>query len=156
MNGFGTRVTRGVPHVEQKLEHLIFSGVRVARSLVFCVMFCRFLIVLFCVLLYFFFWPLYYCLSSFDLRFRIIPLVLSNSSYILDHIAKCYVHVCHLVMLIVLIVSFLYIIYPSRAPKFTPGFLVGSVLLIFLVFVLSYYVSLRNEFRFEMSVTISV
>ena len=46
--------------------------------------------------------------------------------------------------------------YPSPAPKFTSGlFLVGSVLLIFLFFVLSYYVSLRSEFRVVMSVTIS-
>ena len=43
--------------------------------------------------------------------------------------------------------------YPSRAPEFTPGLLVGSVLLIF--FVLSYYVSVCSEFRFVMSVTIS-
>ena len=31
--------------------------------------------------------------------------------------------------------------YPSRAPEFTPGFLVGSVLLSFKFFVLFYYVS---------------
>jgi hypothetical protein len=44
-----TRVTRRVPYVEQELlthqEYLssppVISGVRVARSLVFCVMFCR-------------------------------------------------------------------------------------------------------------------
>ena len=35
--------------------------------------------------------------------------------------------------------------YPSQAPQFTPGLLVGSVLLIFLV--LSYYVSICSEFR---------
>ena len=48
-------------------------------------------------------------------------------------------------------------VYPSRAPTFTPGFfMVWSVLLIFLFFfVLSYYVSLRSEFRVMMSVTIS-
>ena len=39
------------------------------------------------------------------------------------------------------------LVYPSRAHEFTPGFMVGSVLLIFLgFFVLSYYVSLRSEF----------
>ena len=39
------------------------------------------------------------------------------------------------------------LVYPSRAHEFTPGFMVGSVLLIFLVFfVLSYYESLRSEF----------
>ena len=51
-----------------------FNGVRVARSLVFCVMFCRSLY----VLLSFFFWPL--CCLSFDLRILITPLVSSNSS----------------------------------------------------------------------------
>ena len=46
--------------------------------------------------------------------------------------------------------------YPSRASEFTPGFLVGSVLLIlFRFFVLSEYVSLRSEFRVVMAVTIS-
>jgi hypothetical protein len=48
-------VTQQVPHVEQELptlpEHLcsspVFSGVRVARSLVFCVVFCSSLVVLF-------------------------------------------------------------------------------------------------------------
>jgi hypothetical protein len=48
--GFVTRLTRRVSLVEQKLvilpEHLDFSGVRVARSLVFCVVFCRSLFVL--------------------------------------------------------------------------------------------------------------
>ena len=37
-----------------------------------------------------------------------------------------------------------------------PGHLVGSLLLIFLVFiVVSYYMSLRSEFRVVMSITIS-
>jgi len=52
---FMKRVTRRVSHMEQELhtvpEHLrshqVFSGVRVARYLVFCVMFCRSLFVLF-------------------------------------------------------------------------------------------------------------
>ena len=55
INGFVTRVTRRVSLVEQKLltlpEHmgslLVFSGVRVTRSLDLCVMFCRSLFVLF-------------------------------------------------------------------------------------------------------------
>jgi hypothetical protein len=55
--------------------HSVFSGVRVALSLVFCVVFCRSLF----VLLSFFFWPLY-CLFVFDLRTLITPLVSSNSS----------------------------------------------------------------------------
>ena len=46
----------------------------VARSLIFCAMFCRSLF----VLLSFFFWPLC-CLSFFDLRILITPLVSSNS-----------------------------------------------------------------------------
>jgi len=48
---FVTRVTGRVPHVEQELSALHpglgFSGVRVAGSLVFCVMFCRSVFVLF-------------------------------------------------------------------------------------------------------------
>ena len=55
VTGFVTRLTRWVPLVEQELltllEHLssplVFSGVRVTRSLVLCVMFCRSLFVLF-------------------------------------------------------------------------------------------------------------
>ena len=61
-----------VPLVEQELltlpedpsSLLVFSGVHVAWSLVFCVAFC----------LSFFFWPLY-CLSFFDLWLLITPLV---------------------------------------------------------------------------------
>jgi len=51
-------------------EEPAFSGVRVSRSLVFCAMFCRSLIVLF------FFWP-FYCLSFLYLRLLITPLVSS-------------------------------------------------------------------------------
>jgi hypothetical protein len=55
INGFVTRLTRRVPHVEQELltlpDHLsspsVCSAVRVARSLVSRVMFCRSLFVLF-------------------------------------------------------------------------------------------------------------
>jgi hypothetical protein len=47
-----------------------FSEVRVAGSLVFCLVSCRLLL----VLLSFFFWPLY-CLSAFELRLLITPLV---------------------------------------------------------------------------------
>ena len=39
--------------------------------------------------------------------------------------------------------------------EFTPDFFVWSVLLIFLVFELSYYVSLRSEFHAVVSFTIS-
>jgi hypothetical protein len=64
VHGFVTRVTRRVSLVEQELptlpDHLSlpqgFSGVDVARSLVFCVMFCRSSF----VLLSFFFWLLCY------------------------------------------------------------------------------------------------
>jgi hypothetical protein len=52
-----------------------FSGIRVTRSLLFCVVFCWWLI----VLLKFFFWPLR-CLS-FDLRILITHLVSGNSSF---------------------------------------------------------------------------
>jgi hypothetical protein len=53
----------------------VFSGVRVARSLVFCVMFYRSLFAPLCVFL----WPL--CCLSFDLRLLITHLVSSNFSY---------------------------------------------------------------------------
>ena len=52
-----------------------FSGVRVARSLVFCVILCRSLFVLLCL----FTWPLY-CLFVFDLRLLITPLMSSSFS----------------------------------------------------------------------------
>jgi hypothetical protein len=54
------------------MEHIIsssnFSGVRVARSVLFCVVFCRSLFVLLSV----FFWPLYYL--SFDSRLLFLTL----------------------------------------------------------------------------------
>ena len=53
----------------------VISGVRVTRSLVLCVMFCRSLF----VLLFFFFWP--WCCLSFDLWILIIPFVFANYSY---------------------------------------------------------------------------
>jgi hypothetical protein len=63
VTGFVTRVTRRLSYEEQEMltlpEHqnssAVLSGVRVARSLVFCVVFC---ISLF-LILPFFFWPLY-------------------------------------------------------------------------------------------------
>jgi len=78
------RVTRRVPLVEQELlflleylsSHPVFIGVRVARSLVFCVMFCRSLF----VLLFFFFSPLC-CLftsSGYPLVSSDYPLVSSD------------------------------------------------------------------------------
>jgi hypothetical protein len=59
---FVTRVTRRASLVEQEMctlpEHLsspaVFSGVRITRSLVLCVMFCRSPFVLFLFLLYIF------------------------------------------------------------------------------------------------------
>jgi hypothetical protein len=73
MTGFATRVTRRVPHSDQELptlpEHLSspsgFSGVRVSRSLVLCVMFCR---------------SGFLCCLSFDLQILITPLISSSSS----------------------------------------------------------------------------
>ena len=56
----------------------VFSENRVARSLIFYVMFCSSLFVLF----YFFFWSLY-CLSFFDLLLLMTPLVSSNVSLLL-------------------------------------------------------------------------
>jgi hypothetical protein len=60
------------------VEHLtlptIVGGFRVARSFVFCVLFCRSLF----VLLSFFFWP--FCCLSFDLRLLITSFVPSSLS----------------------------------------------------------------------------
>jgi hypothetical protein len=70
--GVGTAYLSGAPEFTYG-----FSGVRVAQSLVFCVLFCRF----FCVFLSFFLLPLY-CLSLFDFRLLITPVVASNFSYI--------------------------------------------------------------------------
>jgi hypothetical protein len=75
--------TRRLPLLEQELislpEHVgsppVFSGVRVARSLVFCVVFCRSLF----IILSLFSWS--FCCLFFDLRILIIPLVSSNYSY---------------------------------------------------------------------------
>ena len=82
ISGFVRRVTRRVLHVEQELltstkhpsSHPVFSGIRVARSIVFCVVLYRLLFVLFSLVI----WPLY-CLS-FDLQLLINPLVSSNFS----------------------------------------------------------------------------
>ena len=70
-----------MPHLEQELiiyliSPPIFSGVRVARSLVFCVMFCRSLF----VNLSYFFLAIVPSVH-FDLRLLITPLVSSNFSY---------------------------------------------------------------------------
>jgi hypothetical protein len=54
---------------------LVIRGVRVAQSLVFCIVFCKSLF----VLLSFFFWPLY-CLSFFYLQLLITSLVSWNFS----------------------------------------------------------------------------
>ena len=64
--GVGTAYLSGVPEFTSG-----FSVVRLAQSLVFCVLFCRF----FCVFLSFILLPLY-CLSLFDFRLLITPVVL--------------------------------------------------------------------------------
>jgi hypothetical protein len=84
ITGFVTRLTRRASLVEQELltlpEHLssptVINEVCVTRSLVFCVMFCRSLF----ILLSFSVWSLC-CLSFFELRIMITPLVPSNSSH---------------------------------------------------------------------------
>ena len=68
--------SRNCLHFRKTWAYPAFQRFYVARSLVFCVMFCRSL----CVLLSFFFWSLY-CLSFFDLRVLISPLISSNFSY---------------------------------------------------------------------------
>jgi hypothetical protein len=82
--GFVTGVTRREQILERELptlpEHMssppVFSGDRDTRSLMLCVMFCRLLF----DLLTFFFWSLC-CLSYFDIRILITPLVSATSSY---------------------------------------------------------------------------
>ena len=71
--GAGTANSSGAPEFIPCL-----SGVRVARSFVFCVMFCKswpFVNFFF----FFFFWLL--CCLSFDLRLSIIAFVSSNFTY---------------------------------------------------------------------------
>ena len=69
--GAGTAYSSGAPELT-----LGFSGVRVARSVVFCVMFCLSLF----VSLSFSFWPLC-CMSFFAFPFLNTPLVSSSFSY---------------------------------------------------------------------------
>ena len=89
---FVTRETRWVPLVGRNLtlpEHLhlslVESGVRVAWSSVFCVVFCTCRSLF--VVLFSFIWPLF-CLFFSDLRILITPLVSSNSSYAMCNLAK--------------------------------------------------------------------
>jgi hypothetical protein len=94
--GFVTRATRRGTLVKQELPTLpghlssfpIVSGVCFARSVVFCVVFCISLFVLFS----FFFWPLC-CLSFFDLQICITPLESSISSWYIKNYIKVYTHV---------------------------------------------------------------
>jgi hypothetical protein len=69
---------------EHQSSHPVFSGVRVIRSIVFCVMFCRTLF----ILLSFFCWPLC-CLSFLDLRDMITSLrylqTLLTIDYVVEH-----------------------------------------------------------------------
>jgi hypothetical protein len=84
ITGLVTRLTRWVPLVDQELltplEHPGSSRVLVEFSLLDLCAMCMLCRSLF-VLLYVLFWPLC-CLSFFDLRILITPLVSSNSSYI--------------------------------------------------------------------------
>ena len=73
-------ITGATSGAGKALEHIsIFSRVRVTRSQVLCVVFCRSLLVLFS----FIFWPLC-CLSFFNLRHLIIPLVFSNFAWSME------------------------------------------------------------------------
>ena len=81
ITGFITRVIRRVSLIEQELlslpEHVcstsVFSGVHVARSLVFWVVLCRYCSSFVDSCLSFFFWPL--CCLFFDLQILITPLL---------------------------------------------------------------------------------
>ena len=65
-------------HNRHEYETQVYSGVRAARSLVFCVMVFGSLVVLFLLALY--------CLSFFDLRPLITSLISSTFSYVHDFI----------------------------------------------------------------------
>ena len=81
ITGFITRVIRRVSLIEQELlslpEHVcstsVFSGVHVARSLVFWVVLCRYCSSFVDSCLSLFFWPL--CCLFFDLQILITPLL---------------------------------------------------------------------------------
>ena len=93
-----TRIARWVPLVEQELvtfpEHVgsfpVISGIRVVRSLFFCVVICRSLFFLLC----FFLWAL--CFRSLDLRILITPLLSSNYSYNYSLWYSIYIHILYL------------------------------------------------------------
>ena len=83
ITGFVTRLTRRVPLVEQEMltlqghlgSPLVYSGVRITRSLDLCVCF-----VDHCLSFCTFFWPLW-CLFFFNIRILITTLVSSSSSF---------------------------------------------------------------------------
>ena len=99
ITGFVSRLTRREPLVEQELrtllDHLssppIFSGVRVARSLVLCVCFVERCLSFFC-------WPLC-CLFFFDLWIQTTTLVSTNSS--LDNLLNSWHYRRHVLLFIV-------------------------------------------------------
>jgi hypothetical protein len=78
--------------VEQELLNPIFSGVRVAWSLVFCVVFCRSLF----VPLSFFFWPLYY-LSFYGFWFPLwyLQTLLIYFAYLLVDVSWIVIRLAH-------------------------------------------------------------
>jgi hypothetical protein len=98
ITGFVTRVARRVPLVVHELltfpENIgsspVFSGIRVARSLVFCVVIWWSLF----VLLSFYFWAL--CFRSLDLRILITPLFSSNYTYNYSWWYSMYIHILDL------------------------------------------------------------
>ena len=91
INGFLTRVTRGMPQVEQErltfIEHSnppqFSSGIRVARSLVFCVVFCG--ILSFCI------FSFAHCIVSPSVYIFCLPsLISSNFSQYYYAVCSCW------------------------------------------------------------------
>jgi hypothetical protein len=80
----------------------VFRGDRVGRSLIFCVVFCRRSVVILSIC----FWPLY-CLSFFELRFQITPLVFSYLSC-LNYICRCclvyFAHFCTTAKFVIIVI----------------------------------------------------
>jgi hypothetical protein len=124
MNSWFSRVEQELPTLLEHLSsHPVCNVVCVTRSLVLCVVFCR--------LLFFFYWAL--CCLFFDLQILITPL--DQLYYKMSTL-----HINCAINSLINTLETLYIIFrrwPQTSDKLQNTFL---LLLILLVFVLSYYV----------------
>ena len=102
-----------------------FNGVRVTRSLILCVMFCRLLF----VHLYFFYWPLC-CLLFFDIRILITPLASSNSYF--GHWVVCPSSICKFLLPLWYLQTLLLVIELSALLWFTNSYYPVGIFKLFL------------------------